>query len=212
MSEPSPPPPDPRPAADDAAPGDAGEPPEGFDVARLLRGVAFVACLASAFFAGHGIVMTAQHLIKEIGPGVVARTEPTKGGTRVILQDGTTGSVGGDILYDTGPQIVPRPGMRIEKRGGTLTYRFDGQRRGGIAWTLRHWLLPARVTFPLAVYFVLSWLLVLRATQHRWPILVELIVLPLLKWIALTIGLLAILSAIAGCAAGCFQLLFRMSG
>ncbi|MEA2707628.1 MAG: hypothetical protein QOF78_229 [Phycisphaerales bacterium] len=204
MSEPS------QPGASPQSPDAKATEGPGFP--RLLRVAAFIACLVSACFAAHGIIMTAQHLFNEIPAGIVTGVEPTKGGSKLTLDTGRAASLPLDIQLRSGERIEPRPGMRVQKKAGSLTYSIDGQRRGGAAWALRQWLLPARVTLPLVVYFILSWLLILRAEQHKHHMAVELIVIPLLRWLAIVGAAFIALALIAGCVMGCGQLLFRMAG
>jgi hypothetical protein len=185
---------------------------DGFDIARVLRVAVVVAAFFSGFAAAHGVMMTAQHLAKEIPPGTITRVEPARGGYRVTLDSGAIAHVPVDVLTTTGRVIELKPGMAVAKRVGSLTYLIGGEARGGVLWALRHWLLPAGVTLPLAIYFVLSWLLVFRASEHRRHIVVEALVVPLVRWVAITLGLLIALSLLVGCVVGCGRLLFRMAG
>ena len=217
MSESPPAAPDdtPKPNSPVASPASAPASPrraEGFDVARVLRIVALGACVLSAAFAALGVIVTVRHIANEIPPGVITRVEPLDGHSRLHLDGGRSATVPADILVHAGEPIELRPGMPVSKRIGSLTYTIDHRPRGGAAWALRHWLLPARVTLPLVVYFVLSWLLVFRATEHHRPIAVELFILPLLRWLALAGAMLLVMAVISGCAYGCGQLLFRMGG
>ena len=152
--------------------------------------------------------MTVQHLAKEIPPGTIARVEPARGGYRITSDGGAVANFPNDIVESTGRRIEPKAGMAVGKRVGSLTYSIGGELRGGLLWALRQWLLPARVTLPLVIYFVLSWLLVFRTPEHRRHIVVEAVVVPLVKWIVITLALLIVMALLAGCA----MLLFRMAG
>ena len=181
---------------------------DGVGFPRALRVAVIVAAVVSAFAAARGLVMTAEHYFKEIPAGTITRVDPASGGYRVMLDSGAAANVKGDILKTTGRPIALRPGMPLAKRVGSLTYSIGGESRGGLLWALRQWLLPARVTLPLVVYIVLSWLLAFRATEHRRHIAVEALVIPLVRWVAILAGLMLAMALFSGCAA----LLFRMSG
>ena len=203
MSDPAAPPDASTPATEDPAHAD-----EAFDIARVLRVAVVVAAMVSGFAAAHGLFVTIQHLAKEIPRGAIARVEPARGGYDITIDNGAVASFPNDIVESTGRRIEPKPGVAVSKRIGSLTYSINGESRGGLLWALRQWLLPARVTLPLAIYFVLSWLLVFRTPQHRRHIVVEAVVVPLVKWIAITLTLLIVMALVAGCA----MLLFRMGG
>jgi hypothetical protein len=181
---------------------------DGFDIARVLRVAVVVAAVVSSFAAAHGIAMTVQHLAKEIAPGTITRVAPARGGYRITIDNKAIANFPSDIVESSGRRIEPKPGMAVGKRAGSLTYSIAGEARGGLLWALRQWLLPARVTLPLVIYFVLSWLLVFRAPEHRRHIVVEAIVVPLVRWIVIMLVLLVAMSLLAGCA----MLLFRMAG
>jgi hypothetical protein len=208
LSEPAPaaPPPDEQPEADHDR--EDRDDRDGFNFARVLRVAVIVAALVSAFAAAHGLVTTAGHYLKEIPAGTITRVDSARGGYRVMFDTGAAAHVPVDILDTTGRRIALRPGMPLAKRIGSLTYSIGGEPRGGLLWALRQWLLPARVTLPLVVYFVLSWLLVFRATEHRRHIAVEALIVPLVRWLAILAALIAAMALISGCAA----VLFRMSG
>jgi len=192
-------------------PTDPAHDHDGFDIARVLRVAVVIAALVSGFAAAHGLLVTIQHLAAEIPAGTIARIDPGRGGYRVTLVDGggrRAAHVPLDILETTGRPIVLKPGMPVAKRTGSLTYSLNSEARGGVIWVVRQWLLPARVTLPLVVYFVLSWLLVFRASQHRRHIAIEALVLPLVRWLAITLVLLLVMALLAGCA----MLIFRMGG
>jgi hypothetical protein len=204
--------PDPVVPTHDSPAAAAGEDPahadEAFDVARVLRVAVVVAAAVSGFAAAHGIATTVQHLAKSIAPATITRVEPARGGYGITLDNGTVANFPSDIVESTGRRIEPKPGMAVGKRAGSLTYSIAGEPRGGLLWALRQWLLPARVTLPLVTYFVLSWLLVFRTPQHRRPIVVEAVVVPLVKWIVIMLVLLVAMALLAGCA----MLVFRMAG
>ena len=209
MSEPPAAPPNdapqPPPRDDDAAAHDR----DGFDIARVLRVAVIVAAFISGFAAARGVIRTVQHLAREIPAGTIARVELSgRDGYRMTFEGGTAANFPIDILETTGRPIVLRPGMRVSKRVGSLTYSIDGEGRGGVVWAMRQWILPAPVTLPLVIYFVLSWLLVFRTGEHRRPILVEALVWPIVRWLAITLASLIVLALIAGCA----MLIFRMAG
>jgi len=181
---------------------------DSFNFARVLRVAVVVAAVVSGFAAAHGLVVTAGHYMTDIPAGTITRVDPARGGYRIMLDGGAAAHVPTDVLETTGRRIALRPGMHVAKRVGSLTYSIGGEARGGLLWALRQWLLPARVTLPLVVYFVLSWLLVFRATEHRRHIAVEALVVPLVRWLAILAVLMVVMALITGCAA----LLFRMSG
>jgi hypothetical protein len=189
-------------------PHDPAHDQDGFDIARVLRVAVIVAALVSGFAAAHGILMTIQHLAADVPPGTIAHVEPARGGYRLSLESGRAGTMPTDILETTGRPIVLKPGMTVAKHAGSLTYAINGEPRGGVIWVLRQWLLPARVTLPLVVYFVLSWLLVFRASEHRRHIAVEALVLPLVRWLVV----LAVVVIAMALLMGCVALVFRMSG
>ncbi len=203
MSEPAAPPDASAPADEDPAHAD-----EAFDIARVLRVAVVVAALVSGFAAAHGLAVTIQHLAKDIRPGTITRVEPARGGYAITIDNGAVANFPNDIVESTGRRIEPKPGMAVGKRVGSLTYSVGGESRGGLVWALRQWLLPARVTLPLVIYFVLSWLLVFRTPEHRRHIVVAAVVVPLVKWIVIMLALLIVMALLAGCA----MLLFRMSG
>jgi hypothetical protein len=200
--------PTPPPAQDHDAGHDHDHDPDAFDFARVLRVAVVVAAVVSGFAAAHGLVVTAGHLLKEIPPGTITRVDPARGGYRATLDTGAAALVPSDVLETTGRPIRLTPGMRVAKPVGSLTYSIGGEGRGGVLWALRQWLLPARVTLPLVVYFVLSWLLVFRAAHHRRHIAVEALVVPLVRWVAIMAALMVAMALLTGCLA----LLFRMSG
>ena len=211
MSEPQPAAPPPPPDEHHEADHDRDDRDDrvAFNFARVLRAAAIVAAVVSAFAAAHGLVTTGGHYLREIPAGTITRVDPARGGYRVLLDTGAAAAhVPLDILDTTGRRIVLLPGMPVAKRVGSLTYSINGQSRGGVLWALRQWLLPARVTLPLAIYFVLSWLLVFRASEHRRHIAVEALVVPLVRWLAMTLALLIAMALLGGCA----MLLFRMAG
>jgi hypothetical protein len=194
---------------------DASNPDQdGFDAARVLRVAMIVAALVSGFAAAHGLLMTIQHAAAEIPAGTITRVEPGRGGYRITLDDGG-GKIAhfpSDILETTGRSIQLKPGMPVEKRIGSLTYSIAGESRGGLLWAMRQWLLPARVTLPLAVYFIVSWLLVFRASEHRRRVAVEALVVPLVRWIVIALTMLIGMALLMGCVIIFGRLLFRMAG
>ena len=210
MSEPQPAAPPPPPDEHHEADHDRDDRDDrvAFNFARVLRAAAIVAAVVSAFAAAHGLVTTGGHYLREIPAGTITRVDPARGGYRVLLDTGAAAHVPLDILDTTGRRVELRPGARAAKRVGSLTYSIGGDARGGVLWALRQWLLPARVTLPLVVYFVLSWLLVFRATEHRRHIAVEALAVPLVRWLAILAAMMLVMALISGCAA----LLFRMSG
>lgn len=221
MPDPSPAPPNQPPAPGATPPAErasstasSSPPPEntGFDFARVLRVAAMVAAVVSGFAAAHGLIVTVRHYANEIPAGAITRIAPTPGGPQITLDTGAAPTFPRDILETTGYPIELRPGMRVYKPPATLTYVIDAQPRGGLLWALRQWLLPARVTLPLAIYLVLSWLLVFRAPQHRRHIAVEALVLPIVRWLAVMLVSLVVMSLLVGCAVGCSGLLFRVAG
>jgi len=208
LSEPAAPPPDAH-HLDEHDRDDRDDRDDTVNFARVLRVAVIVAALVSAFAAAHGLVTTAGHYLKEIPAGTITRVDAARGGYRITLDGGGAAAhVPVDILETTGRRIALRPGMPVAKPLGSLTYSIAGEPRGGLLWALRQWLLPARVTLPLVVYFVLSWLLVFRATEHRRHIAVEALIVPLVRWLAILAGMLLVMALLSGCAA----VLFRMSG
>lgn len=220
MSDPSPAPPNDPPAPTTPPPAAIATlaspaPPHvepGFDFARVLRVAVIVAAVVSGFAAAHGLIMTVQHYAKEIPAGAVTRVAPAGAGQQVTLDTGAVVTFPNDILETTGDPIVLRPGTRVQKRAATLTYLVDAQPRGGLLWALRQWLLPARVTLPLAIYLVLSWLLVFRAPHHRRHIAVEALVVPIVRWLAVMLASLVVMALLVGCALGCGGVLSRFAG
>ena len=195
--------------ADDASQHDE----DAFDVARVLRVAVVLAAIVSGFAAAHGVLVTLQHLAADIPTGTIARVEPARGGYRITLEGGRVAHLPSDILETTaGRAIQLKPGMAVSKAVGSLTYVIAGESRGGMVWALRQWLLPARVTLPLVIYFVLSWLLVFRASEHRRHIAIEALVVPLVRWMVIAVALFILLSLVLGCAVGCGRLMMRMSG
>jgi hypothetical protein len=210
LSAPPAPPPDDRHERHHGDPSgdDAPRERDAFNVPRVLRVAAVIAAVISAFAAAHGLITTAGHYLREIPSGTITRVDPARGGYRVLLDTGAAAHVPVDILDTTGRRITLRPGMPLAKHVGSLTYSIDGGARGGALWSLRQWLLPARVTLPLVVYFILSWLLVFRAAQHRRHIAVEALIVPLVRWLVILAAMLVVMALLSGCLA----LLFRMSG
>jgi hypothetical protein len=210
LSEPGAPP-NAVPSGDDDDDDDAAATPgrRAFDAARVLRVAVIVAGVVSAFAAAHGLAMTVQHYAMEIPAGTVTHVEPARGGFGITIDGSRVAHFPGDILTTTGRPVALRPGMAVGKRTGSLTYTVGDERRGGLLWALRQWLLPARVTLPLVIYFVLSWLLVFRAAQHRRHIAAELLVVPVVRWLAILLASLAAFALLWGCATTCAGLLLR---
>lgn len=178
------------------------------DLTTVIRVAMILSALASGFFAAHGGIETIRHAAREIPPGPITRVDPPRdGGQRITIAGGATRVFPADVLRATGrPRL--NPGTLVEKRRGSFLYWLDGQPVAGRAWVIEQWLLPARVTIPLAVYFMTSAVLVFRNPRLKRPLPVELVAIPVIRWLGLALAMMLAIALVNGLG----QLVWRSAG
>jgi hypothetical protein len=146
------------------------DPPQGPSaLRRLLRGVCAFATFFSAFFAAHGLLMTAQFLNDDIPAGrIEAILGTTKSGLRLRLDNGREVVFSNVPLFQRQTPLRLAFGDRVEKRPDSLVYVVNGTPITGFGWVLREWLLPVRLIVPLAAYLLVGTVYVLK--YRRTPL------------------------------------------
>jgi hypothetical protein len=203
-------------------------PPEKSATRKSIRSICIVAAFFSAFFAAHGLMMTAQFFHDQIPAGrIESIVDHTKSGPRLHLDNGQEVVFPAIVLFKQPKPMQLVAGDQVSKQRGTFAYLVNGNPLTNIKWIMHYWLLPGRLVFTLGAYLLLGGIFVLKYqrtpladllpsdTDPKRPRKVRTLPMQLMilvvSWLVLVIIVTLLFSCVSGCLFAMGRLLALMS-